>query len=296
MNIAYLILGHKNIGQVYILIKTLNTEKSFFFVHIDKKYKVKIAEEFLDKKNVVFLSKRIDISWGGYSIVKATLNLMKLAIEHEIKPDYFILLSGQCFPIKSNKEIFDFFKKNNGKIFMSYTKMPDPSQIDGGMFKLRFFWFMDQLGYFNKYFVFGIHKTIQLLSKLFGFERKYLKGYIPYFGSQWWALPGQVVDYVLNFVNQNRSFVIFYKYTFAPDELFFHTIICNSKYKIKVENRLFRFMKNSFWTPEILGIDDLSRLKQSSQLFARKFDINQDPEIIAALIKYIRADSQEGEE
>lgn len=288
MNIAYLILAYKNIEQIYTLIDTLDHQNSFIFVHIDKKCKVKIAEEYFEKKNVVFLSQRMNVAWGGYSTVEVTLLLMELALNYEIQPDYYILLSGQCFPIKSNKMIFNFFAKNSGKIFMDYHKMPDSSQINGGMHKIEFYWYLDQLKFLNRYLRKYTHKTIHGISKWLNFKRKYLPGFDPYFGSQWWALPAAVVKYVLKFVDQNKSFVNFYKYTFAPDEMFFHTIICNSGFKRDIKNKLFRYLDwNTNGPPRILSMNDFDDLKKSPQLFARKFDISQEKEIIAALVEHI---------
>ena len=44
MKIAYLIIAHKDIEQVYNLIDTLDNENSFFFIHLKKSYQVSQSE------------------------------------------------------------------------------------------------------------------------------------------------------------------------------------------------------------------------------------------------------------
>ena len=70
---------------------------------INKKYKKFIIDDI------------INTSWGTYSLVNATINLLKAAINYN---DYFILCSGDCFLLKNNIEYkglscFNFIKKEN---------------------------------------------------------------------------------------------------------------------------------------------------------------------------------------
>lgn len=46
-------------------------------------------------------------NWGGFTIVNATLNAMKFALDHDVKFDYCMDVSGTSYPIKS-KEVSGF--------------------------------------------------------------------------------------------------------------------------------------------------------------------------------------------
>jgi hypothetical protein len=98
----YLTIDTPNKSIDYLIKKNSN-----IYIHpknqIDKKYSKFIID------NV------IETSWGSYSLVEASINLLKAAINTN---DYFILCSGDCFLLR--KEIkyeglscFDFVKKDD---------------------------------------------------------------------------------------------------------------------------------------------------------------------------------------
>jgi hypothetical protein len=77
MNIAFLILAHNQIELVYKKIEVLNYPGHHFFVHLDKKYEPVIKNEYLISENVHFLNDRRNVNWGGFNIVRATLDLIQ---------------------------------------------------------------------------------------------------------------------------------------------------------------------------------------------------------------------------
>ena len=90
---AVLILAHKNIDQVIELSQRLSSCFNVY-IHFDKKVSLSEKQELsLKKLNVNFFSK-YDVKWGSYSIVRATIDLMKLALENP-QNKYFHLISGQ---------------------------------------------------------------------------------------------------------------------------------------------------------------------------------------------------------
>ena len=110
MKIAYLVLCHKNPNQIERLIKQLSSDNVDFYLHIDKKVSdIKLKP----KDNVYYVDEkdRVDVQWASISMVYATIALIKKALCSNIKYDYYFLISGQDFPIKSNKFIESFLKK-----------------------------------------------------------------------------------------------------------------------------------------------------------------------------------------
>ena len=63
MNIAFLILCHKNPDQINVLIRKLSPYN--IFIHIDKKSDIQPFLRDLNLENVHFLKNRITTSWGG---------------------------------------------------------------------------------------------------------------------------------------------------------------------------------------------------------------------------------------
>ncbi|WP_308632392.1 beta-1,6-N-acetylglucosaminyltransferase, partial [Marinilactibacillus psychrotolerans] len=69
--LAYLILAHNDPTNLKRMIDALN-EHADFFVHIDKKNdEILFTELFQEYDNVIFISDRYKIYWGGFSIIKA---------------------------------------------------------------------------------------------------------------------------------------------------------------------------------------------------------------------------------
>ena len=103
--------------------------------------------------------------------------------------------------------------------------------------------------------------------------------------SSWWTLSSDCAKYVIEVLNTNKRLVRFAKYTWAPDEFLIPTIIMNSKFKDKVILDSGRYIdwSQGGWNPKILTIDDYEALIKSDKLYARKFDINVDTEILDKL-------------
>jgi len=125
MKLAFLILTHNQIELVYRQIDALSHPDHHFFIHLDKKYKLDIEDEYASNRQVHFTANRIRVHWGGFSIVRATLNLIREAQASGIQFDYFILMSDHCFPIKPSGDIRSFLERNNGFSFIEIGPLPD---------------------------------------------------------------------------------------------------------------------------------------------------------------------------
>jgi hypothetical protein len=277
-------------------------------VHIDKRTNNKNYQQIVHDighiPNVFFL-KRYKCYWGDFSLVAATIEGFKEIFIRKISFDWIIFLSGQDYPIKSNDKIEEFLCNNRGKSFVNYFPLPQPEHItpkwpNGGFNRINYWHFC----IFNQRFVFpgkrGLNvyyssfvkrniknRVVSLLwlALVFWFpiKRKFPKDFKPFAGSQFWGLSKECAEYVYNFICQNPAFVNFFKYIDIPDEMFFQTIILNSAFKDSVINDSLRYMD---WEnpnpilPAILEKTDFETLLQSSKLFARKFDMYRDSEIL----------------
>lgn len=105
---AILILAHKNIQQVVELSRKLNSNFNVY-IHFDKK--MSLDNDYLkvlENENIRYISQE-DVKWGSWSIVRATIALMNLALNDKDN-QYFHLISGQDWPIINSQEIYDFLK------------------------------------------------------------------------------------------------------------------------------------------------------------------------------------------
>jgi len=99
----------------------------------------------------------------------------------------------------------------------------------------------------------------------------------------WFCLTKKDVDYTLEYLKNKPDLLDFFRHTFAPDEIFFQTIIMNSPLKDTVMNDNLRYIdwsRKGVPLSAFLTIDDADNLLNSSKLFARKFDIELDEAIL----------------
>lgn len=285
MKKAYIIIAHKNPKQLYRLISRLNDGISNFFIHIDKRVEISEFEICLDFGEIVQFIDRLDSKWGGWGVVQATINALKLIKNSSAKFERIFLISGQDYPIKSNEYINDFLLKSPYAVFMDYFPIPNHEKWPGGD---RGGWYRVDKYYIGlKWYEFFVSKSLNLLSTYIPFLRRKIPfGMKPYTGSQWWSIDMYALDYILDYDAKNPKYRTFHQFTFVPDELFFHMIIANStdeRLLKSVENnnkRLMIWEKPNSAHPNTLGKSDLDTILSSDHLFARKFDEKSDADIL----------------
>ncbi len=67
-----------------------------------------IREALGDNPNVTFAKRRIKCGWGEWSLVQATLNAVRAAVDAFPRATHFYMLSGDCMAIKSAEYAHDF--------------------------------------------------------------------------------------------------------------------------------------------------------------------------------------------
>ena len=292
--IAYLILAHNQENHFYDLIKKLNNKEVCFFVHIDRKSNQELFEEKMkDLDNISFVKERENVIWKGFSPVQATLKMIELALNSKYSFKYFILLSGVDYPIKPNKSVLDFFK-NTDKNYIEFSEIKSSNNYLS-YFKNEQRWF--KISKWHFYDTFKINwnsRTGSLKHQIYRvyilFNILFLNIFLPrksfpksinkyYFGSSWWCLNRSSIDYIYNFLRSNRAsdLIKLYKYSDSSDEMFFQTVLLNSKYEKECVNNNLRFID---WNkkregPAILDGRDFEKIKRSNCLFARKFDFEK---------------------
>lgn len=293
--IAYFILVHRYPSQFRKLFNAVYDPSNYYLIHIDKragKALYKEVEAFLADFPNSSLLKSQNVVWGGYSMVDAELKGMKKLLELSLKWDFFINLSGQDFPLKSQSFIKDFLKNNLGKDFMLIADQA----------KLR----PNTLNRIENYFV-------ETKSGFSGapFKRPYLTNVVPYIGGQWKILSRRCCEFISS-SPKVAKFRKFYKHTLIPDEGFFQTVLMNTSYPGRIINDDKRAI---IWIPDIISnskklsvsstksliasgtiklrpktftVKDLPFLLTSKALFARKFDENIDLSIFDLLESHIQ--------
>ena len=169
---------------------------------------------------------------------------------------------------------------------MTHWKLPYDKWYEGGLNRInRRFYFVPRPGY-PYVWIFSIPRLKEGLPH----------GLEPYGGHGGICLQKKHVSYILRFVKKHPDLIDFYKHTFAPDEMFFETILMNSPLKNSVINQSIRYddFSEGKSHPKNLTREDLESLRKSGKLFARKFNLSVDKDIldIDKEIERIRSNSE----
>lgn len=274
IKIAYLIMVHRLSRQFRHLFNAIFHPDNIYLVNIDKKTdpvtKARIRS-FLNKFSGIHILEDQAVVWGGYSMVEAELRGMQYLLEQKAPWDYFINLSGQDYPLKSQKIIGDFLAENKGSNYLKYANqiLTRPETLN------RIENHFSEIG--------GALSAIT-------HKRAYMDGVVPYIGGQWMMLTRDCCTFLCS-NEEVEKFKEYYKNTLIPDESFFQTVLMNSSFEGTLVND---DMRAIIWIadgdiklrPKTFTQEDLGFLKKGNNLFARKFDDNVDAQVIGGLKAY----------
>jgi len=269
--IAYLILVHRYPGQFKRLFRAIFHPANYYLVHVDKRSGVGLLTEiqdFLSSFANASLLKSQSVLWGGYSIVDAELRGIEELLKISSSWEFFINLSAQDFPLKSQTHIQDFLSRNIGYDFIKVANQR----------KIR----PDTLNRIENYCIEFSKRILRTTIK-----RPYLRGVTPYIGNQWTILSRKFCEYICYSPDVKR-FKRFYRHTFIPDEGFFQTVIMNTSYKgiiVNDDKRTIVWVPSGTikLRPKDFTSKDAEFLLASQDLFARKFDETVDAGILSIL-------------
>ncbi len=302
MSIAYIISAYKYPDQVIRLVRQLDSDASSFFIHVDKKcsddlYR-QLTIQLAGNSNVHFM-RRHNCYWGDFGHVRATLKGIEAIFSENVEFDYAVLLTGQDYPIKSNRRIRETLRHGNQAIFIRSFALPS-ERWDDGMDRIENWHLRVGRLHFafpkrspSKYRL--VNQFQSLAQRIIPIKRTFPAGFKPFGGSSYWCIPKDVLQYVQDFVRLNRAFVRFFRYVDVPDEIFFQTIVMNSPFRERVVNDNLRFIR---WGPKddhpaVLGCEDFDVLSSSPALFARKFDATIDSDVLDQIDRKLLAGSSQ---
>jgi hypothetical protein len=188
IKIAVLVQVHHRPDLTAHLLDRLSTPLWNVYVHVDRKTDVVPFAALSDR--AVFLRRRKRVFWGGFSQVEASLLLLRRAYR-DLENTHFYLMSGQCFPIKSDAEIERRLGHCGGN-FISMVKMPTHEKP---LLRLTR-WHCNDVRYGR------LQRYQRALFRRLP-ERnldRLLRGMEPWAGSQWWLLSRQAVGDLLEVI------------------------------------------------------------------------------------------------
>jgi glycosyltransferase involved in cell wall biosynthesis len=273
VKLAYLIVAHHQPEHSSRLIRALNQEDSYFFIHIDAKADLHSFQTVVPQfDNVTFVPNRVLVEWGGFSVVQAVLNLIQAAVTSGHPFSYYTLLSGSDYPIKHKQAIGNRFRNSK----CQYMRIDRRLTTDPEDTHARFVKNLPQGRYFGDM--------------------------TPYQGSMYWSLTDDCIRFTLDFINSNPGYLDIHHHMPIPDEVFFHTLVKHSSFAEVITHDFsvgcypdHTHHANHFidWAGlrkrDYLVLDerDFDDLLASDALFARKFDRLKSSKLLDLLDTYV---------
>lgn len=267
VTIAYFIMIHHKPDAFKEMFQKIYTRDQFYLIHIDRKAKEEFTEEiqlYLIHFPNVYILESMNIVSGGFSMIQAELNAMEYLLNVSHDWDYFINLSGEDSPLKSQNIIRQFLTVNNGRNYLFYYDQK--------------FYRPDTLQRIQNHFTELTHKISSFI-----YKREFMKEVIPYIGGKWLILTRETCVFLTN-NKRVMDFEDYYLHTLLPAESFFQTVLLNTAFSdIIVNDDKRAVIEKTFFSKDQYADNFIETLKSSNNLFIRKIDDKTNKNIL----KYI---------
>lgn len=274
---AFMIMAHGDQILLEKLLQCLDDERNDIYLHIDAKSNLLDTNRLRSqvKKSQLHIYSKIKCYWGDVSLIKCELYLLEMATA--VSHQYYHLISGADFPLKSMDEIHSFFDRNSGKefIFFSGNKMDEKHKDWYLKYHLLQKYYRSSKVELINDFLYIMEKILIKLQGLVKIKRrKFFKEY--YKGSQWFSITEAFAKYILTFHNILKSD---FRLTFASDEMILPTLVMNSSFKDNLYIKRFdnsmeqnlRYIIFKEGIPKTLDLEDYDAMISSGCIFGRKF-------------------------
>jgi hypothetical protein len=310
VNICYLIQSHRNPEQLERLVRCIKQQAKNAIVLISHDFSSCILDiQRLEKIPGVYLF-AMQGKRGDFSIVQGYLDAVRWLVRSGLAFDWVVNLSGQDYPTQALSKLEAFLTETEYDGFMeSFQAFSEESHWKFEESYSRYFfhyvsllktmpdWAQDLLHclklvnyiqpFFRINFCYGLTVGYRIATpfsikfKCFG-------------GSYLCMLSRRCIIHMLEFVENSSHVVDYYRQVQNADESFFHTLLLNSrKFKISKEcKRFFDFPKLGHGHPRVLTTGDYDLLTNQDVFFARKFDSDQDSQILDLLDRAITQNAQ----
>lgn len=273
---AYVVLAHKTPRQVARLVKAVAGDDTRCYVHVDRRSPRSVhrgVRELLGERADVRLLRPRRTAWGSAGLLLATLDGLRAARQDGART--VMVLSAQDYPVRPPDEISAFLAAHDGTSFLEHQPLPRPDwPPPGGL---------------ERYDARGVRLLGRTLLRPDRRSTRWLprrqvdvSPLQPHHGGQFCCLSAAACDEVLSRLAEGSSLLRSFRAVQIPDETAIHTVLAGSSLASTVVDQVFVYAD---WIgngdhPEDLRAEHLERLRTTAHLFARKFDLERQPELL----------------
>jgi len=271
-------------------------------VHVDASTDIR---PYPRAENISYVEDRVNVRWGGFSVVSATDRLYALALEKCVSPEeYVVLLSGQCVPVRPLADLERLFSENPGRLYCRGGLLLDGLRQNERRVRKR--WYFDkfdarQRGVMGRVFA-GLRRVGQWTSGTR--SARAFDGLAIVAGSQWTALTAGALQSLLSNTDLRVRLDALLRHSLAPDEIYFHSLVYSSEWAQrtlewpplpKSDKRTTDFANLHFVDRSLTRVIsplELAQLSVGDAFFARKV-VSNDRRSLEATVRKLIAPREE---
>jgi hypothetical protein len=289
MKIGFSILSHKEADAVYIeLINQLKRFENYSIaIHHDFD-KSKLNPIIYTDENIHLVKDYVNTQWSHVNNIEALIKTFKILYDQGC--DWYVTLSANCFPSKSQKELIAFLSSSNFDGYIEHNNI----------WTNHFYFYV----YFRKAFNTKYLFKIPFISKKGSFywkairrkrktdEKIFNDNFIPYHGSDWFMINRKSMEFILSSQEKIKIMTSYFKevnkgpdLNVCPPEVIFQTILANNP-SLKLSQNNYRYIdwsNSKNWHPNVLSLNDLSKILNSDSFFVRKMDAESSLDLMKSI-------------
>lgn len=276
--VAVIVLSHRNPEQVARLVKRVTAgADTVAVIHHDP------AGPDLGigpASDVAVIPDPVSPAWGRLSLVQAQWNSLRWVAENIPEFSWALLISGQDYPVRSAASIEAELAASPYDAYLRHFRVgKDPAEDEIPWQALT------RHRYLHKRRIPFSHRSVPLPVQR---RHPYRGDTALYVGDMWFNLSARAVHAMLDARPLADRLLRYLKYAPIPDETFICSMALNADPSLRVAAESRRFIK---WGrrephPQLLTAAHLPEIRQSNAFFARKIDMQVDPELPDLLDRY----------
>ncbi|CAN5462904.1 beta-1,6-N-acetylglucosaminyltransferase [soil metagenome] len=286
----FAIMAHDQFELTESLIELLAHPRAASVLHlnVDNLAGVLHRHPTLDRAHLI---PRVRVQWGAYSLLTVQLRLLRAALDAGC--DYVHLLSGKDLPLAPVSDILDFVDSSDGTEFIHINP---PAHTDQVIERVSRYWSAGLLrGKVDRGPRGAALRVPQrgfvTAQGMLGVDRSRQWGRTVHSGSTWFTVTAELAQH---FVDHEGWADQHLRKTFVPEEFFYATMAIHSARRSHIDPGVsdhFANLRHIRWNPGSRGhphtwrMEDLPELASSPNMFARKFDLTVDRDVVDAVVE-----------
>lgn len=277
--VAILILAHAYPTLLDSLVRRLSPDFDVY-LHLDRATDITLRDFTWATSVTTVRSRRT--YWGSFQCTLAILDLLRKA--HAQGYDRYVLISGQDVPLVSNAEIVEHFRNHPERDFIQSLPLPSP-RLNGGIERItRVYWHAPYRHTGLRRLVYNIIEYGLELGYRTILQPRIITGQF-YWGETWFGLKHSTLEGIFSYMRENPDFARLFRGSRLGEELFLQTLVRRVAPKANLAEDTITYVdwKTGPEKPRVLDASDLTSLRKTPHLFARKVHPEKSKELLREL-------------